>query len=148
MSERLSEQLALVAAIDPDANTAAAYTSDWVNMEYFSRAIGILLAGTLGSSATLDFKFQQATDGSGTGAKNITGKAATQLTDGGSDSDKQVIIEIEDVDLDVSGGFTHVAVVMTVATATSDCGALILAGGASYHPASDNDLASVDEIVV
>lgn len=140
-----SENAAIVATIDPDANTAAAYTSDWVAVEDFHQFMGILLAGALGSSATLDFKFQEATDNSGTGAQDISGKAATQLTDAGSDSDKQVIINLNAED--VTTGYTHVAVVMTVATATSDCGALVLGLNPRYGPASDSDLATVDEIV-
>lgn len=142
-----SDRVAICGVVDPDANAAAAYTTDWLDMTEFQQAMAICLAGALGTSATVDFKVQQATDSSGTGAKNITGKSATQLTDAGSDSDKQVIINVNADDLDIAGGFTHVAAVMTVAVATSDCAALILGLDPRHGPASANDLASVDEIV-
>jgi hypothetical protein len=142
-----SEAVAVLGVIDPDANTAAAYTSDWGDMGKFKKAMAIVFAGTLGSSATLDAKLQQATDSSGTGAKDISGKSITQLTEAGTDSDKQAIIEVDASELDVAGGFRYVALVMTVATATSDSGGVLLGFEPRFGPASDNDLASVDEIV-
>ena len=147
MAKKPSEMVAVVATIDPDANTAQAYTSDWVNMKDWEQVLAIVMAGDLGSSATLDAKLQQATDGSGTSAKDITGKAITQLTQAGTDSDKQALIQARADELDVAGGFTHVALVMTVGTATSDSGAVLLGLNPTYGPASDYDLASVDEIV-
>lgn len=143
-----SENAALVASIDPDALTAAAHTSDWVDMGDFESIMAIVQAGTLGASATFDAKLQQATDSSGTGAKDITGKAITQLTQAGSDSDKQAIINCRAEELDLDNDFNHVALVITVATATSDGSGCILGFNPRVGPASDNDLASVDEIVV
>ena len=142
-----SEKFAIVATIDPDAYTAGAQTSDWVNVENWQELMAVVMAGTLGSSATLDFKLQQATDASGTSAKNITSASITQLTQAGTDSDKQAVINLNPEKLDVANGFTFVAMVMTVATATSDCGAIMFGSQPTYGPASDNDLASVDEIV-
>lgn len=142
-----SDRVAIGGVVDPDANAAAAYTTDWLDMREYQQAMGICLVGTLGTSATVDFKLQQATSSGGAGAKDISGKSATQLTDAGSDSDKQVVINVNADDLDIAGGFTHVAAVMTVATATSDCAALILGLDPRHGPASANDLASVDEIV-
>ena len=140
-----SEQCAVLATIDPDAYTAAAYTSDWCDIGKFKKLMAIVCAGTLGASATIDAVLQEATDSSGTGAANITGKAITQLTDAGTDSDKQAILEIDAAEM--SAGFTHVAVKVTVATATSDMGAVVLGFEPRFGPASDNDLASVDEIL-
>lgn len=141
---RPSEAVAVVANIDPDAYSAAAYTSGWVAVENFHQFLAIVQAGTLGSSATLNFKLQEATDGSGTGAQDITGKAITQLTQAGTDSDKQAVIELNSED--VTTGYTHVAMVMTVGTATSDAGAIMLALNPRYGPAYSNDATTVDEI--
>ena len=91
-NELASEGVAVGAVIDPDVLTATAFTSTWMSMEVFENAMAIVMAGTLGSSATLDAKLLQATDASGTGSKDITGKAITQLTQAGTDSDKQAII--------------------------------------------------------
>ena len=63
---------------------------------------------------------------SGTGAKDISGKAITQLTQAGTDSDKQVLIHVDQNDLDVDNSFTHFRVSMTVATAASEIAAIVL----------------------
>lgn len=148
MNAQASEQAAVCAVIDPDANTAAALTSDYVDMGQFGAAMGIALVGTLGSSATIDFKFVQATDASGTGVKDVTGKAITQITQAGTDqSDTQAVINLRAEDLDVDNGFRYAAVVLTTGAATSDSAALVLGLSPRFGPASDNDLASVGEIV-
>lgn len=142
-----SEQAAVLGVIDPDATAAGTVTSDWCSMAQFESIMAVVMAGTLGSSATVDAKLEQATDSSGTGAKDVSGSAITQLTQAGSDDDKQVVINCRAADLDVSNGFDHVRLSITVATATSDAGGIVLGFGPRHAPASDNDLASVDEIV-
>lgn len=147
MAKKPSEMVAVLGTIDPDANTAGALTSDYGDASKFEQLMAIIFAGTLGTSATLDAKLVQATDSSGTGVKDITGKAITQLTEAGTDSDKQAIIQVRADELDVAGGFKWVAIVHTVATATSDSGAVLLGLNPTFGPASGYDLASVDEIV-
>lgn len=143
-----SEFGAIVATVDPDVLTAAAHTSDWVDMANFERVSAIVMAGTLGASATFDAKLQQATDSSGTGAKDITGKSITQLTQASpDDSDKQAVINCSAEELDLANSFTHVALIITVATASSDGGGVVIGYNARVNPASDNDLASVAELV-
>ena len=143
-----SERVAIVAAIDPDAYTAAAYSSDYVDMAKFETIQAILLVGTMASTSTVAFKLQQATDASGTGAKDITGKAITTLTQASPDaSDKQAVINCRAEELDMDNDFRFVKAVMTVAVAASDAGAVILGMNPVHAPASDSDLASVAEIV-
>ncbi len=143
-----SEQAAVVATIDPDVIVASTVLSDYVDASEFANFQAIALAGTLGSSATLDMKLVQATDGSGTDVKDITGKAITQLTQASpDDSDKQAVINLKPEELDVANEFTHFAVSMTIGTATSDAGAIVLGQDPRYGPASDQDLASVAEII-
>jgi len=138
----------IVGAIDPDAYGAGTYTTGWISAGDFADFMAIVMAGTLGSSATLDAKIEQASDASGTGAKDLTGAAITQLSQAGTDSDKQAVIAFSGEDLDVNNGFTHFRLSMTVATATSDAGAIVLGGGVRYGPVADADAASVDEIVL
>ncbi len=140
-----SDRAPLMAVIDPDAYTAAAYTTGWVSMADFDNVMAVVMAGDLGSSATIDAKLEQATDASGTGAKDVTGKAITQLTDGGSDSNKQAVINCRSDELDVDNDFTHVRLSVTVGTATSDMGAALFGFDARYQPA--DDVSTVDEIV-
>lgn len=140
-----SDRARIAATIDPDVLTAGAYTSDWVDMSEYENIMAVAMAGTLGTSATFDAKLQQATDSSGTGAKDITGKSITQLTEAGADSDKQAVINCRADELDHTNSFTYVALVITVAVATSDGGGLVLGFDAKHEP--ETDLASVDEIV-
>lgn len=141
------EGAAVVGTIDPDAYAASTVVSDYVDMTKFQEVMAVVMAGELGSSATLDAKLRQATDSSGTGVKDITGKAITQLTQAGTDSDKQAVIRVRSDELDVANRFTHVALSMTIGTATSDAGAILLGFMSRYQPGNSYDLATVDEIV-
>lgn len=142
-----SEIASVVGVIDPDANTAATYLTGWVSMEDFEALLAIIMAGDLGTSATLNAKLRQATDSSGTSAKDITGKAITALTEAGTDSNKQALINVRREELDIANGFTHVALSMTVATATSDSGAVLLGFFPRYGIAADSDATTVDEVI-
>ena len=142
-----SERVAILGTVDPDVLTAAAHPSDYVDAGMFESIMAVIMAGTLGSSATFDAKLVQATDSSGTSSKDITGKSITQLTQAGTDSDKQAIINVRAEELDLANSFTHVALTITVGTASSDGGGILLGLNPRFGPASDNDIASVDEIV-
>jgi hypothetical protein len=147
LNAKPSEICAVVANIDPDAYAASTVVSGYVNMRDFTSAMAIIQAGDLGASATLDAKLVQATDTSGTSSKDITGKAITQLTQAGTDSNKQVLINVRPEELDVDNGFDCVAISMTVATATSDAGAMLLGFFPSRGPATGVDATTVDEVV-
>lgn len=146
MTSLASERAAVVAVIDPDANAAGALTSSWVDMSQYRSVMAILQSGTLGTSGTLDFKLQQATDSSGTGNKDITGKAITQFVKASNDDD-QAIINCKSEELDVQNDFAFVAMVHTMAVATGDSSAIMLGFDPVHHPANLNDLASVQEII-
>ncbi len=114
-------------------------------MSKIDQLLAVVMAGTLGSSATLDAKLTQATTSGGT-YKDISGKAITQLVKA-TDDDKQALINCRAEELDIDNDYRWVKLSMTVGTATSDAGALVLGFGERYGPASDGDLASVAEIV-
>lgn len=145
--QKASETAAILAVVDPDANTAGTITTAWIPAKNYHKFMAIVMAGDLGTSGTLDCKIQQATDASGTGAKDITGKAITQLTQAGTDSNKQAIINLDAESLDVDNSFTHIALVFVTAVATGDSGAVLLGLDPRNGPASDNDVSTVDEIV-
>ena len=140
-----SDRVAVLKVIDPDAYTAAAYDTGWIDVELFGRVQAVIMAGDLGTNATIDAKFQSAEDGSGTGVTDVTGAAITQLTEAGTDSNKQAIINLH-VD-NLPDGDKFVKLIVTVGTATSDMGAILLGFDPRYSPASGYDVASVDEIV-
>jgi hypothetical protein len=142
-----SDRAAIVGNIDPDAYAAGTYTTGWINMADFLSIMAIVQAGTLGSSATVDAKLEQATSAAGAGAKDVTGKAITQLTQAGTDSDKQAVINLFANELDINNGFTHARLSITVGTATSDAGGIVIGFDPVKDVASANDAATVDEIV-
>tara|TARA_R110000824_G_scaffold3817_1_gene18212 strand:+ start:977 stop:1423 length:447 start_codon:yes stop_codon:yes gene_type:complete len=139
-----SERAAVVAAIDPANNGAGATNTDEVDHSKFGSTQWTLMTGTMASTSTLDFKLQSASS-SGGSFSDITGKAITQLTEAGSDDDKQVVINLRADEL--TAGDRYVRGVMTIAAAASWSSVVALGFDARYAPASDNDLSSVDEIV-
>ncbi len=145
----VSESWAILATIDPDEYAAGAQNSDWVDMGLFDQVAAVIMSGTVGAGSTLDSKFTQATDASGAGEKDITGKAITQLL--AADDDKQAVINLRADELDIANDFRFVRLVQTGGTGspatTVDHAAIIFGTGARYEPAADGDLASVDEIV-
>jgi hypothetical protein len=146
LNAKPSELVGIVGNIDPDAYAASTVTTDWIAAKDYQAFAALVLAGDLGAGATLDAKLEQAQNASGTGAKDITGKA-TQLTQAGTDSNKQVVINLRPEELDVDNAFTHFRLSMTVATATSDCGGIVLGVLPARGPATGVDAATVDEVV-
>lgn len=142
-----ADSVAVVGAIDPDVTAASTVETGWVDACDFEAFLAIVQAGTLGTSATVDAKIEQATDSSGTGVKDLSGSDITQLTEAGTDSDKQALIQFRGEDLDVNNDFSFVRLSITVAVATSDIGGLLLGYAPRSEPASDNDASTVDEIV-
>lgn len=140
-----SERATLLGTIDPQAAAAGTYTSDWVSMSDVESVLAILLVGAISLNGTVDAKLQQASDSAGTGAKDLTGKSITQLTDAGTDDNKQVVLNCYADELDVANSFTHVRLSVTTATAASDVAAVLLGMDARYQPVAD--LASVDEVI-
>lgn len=140
-----SDQVTVLGAITPDAAGAGTLTTGWVKASDYHQLLAIVQAGDLGTNATLDAKLEQATDGSGTGAKDVTGSAITQLTQAGTDSDKLVLVNLHPGKLDVDNGFDYVRLSMTVATAASEIAGILLGLGQRYGVASH--IAAVDEVV-
>lgn len=142
-----SHDAAVVGVIDPDAYAAAAYSTGYIAMADWFRLMAVIMVGDMVATGLCDAKFQQATDGSGTGVKDVTGKAITQLTQAGTDDNKQAVINLDQDDLDIANNFTHVRLTVTLTTAGADMGALVLGFSKRQDVASDGDLASVDEII-
>ena len=143
---KFADRSAILATIDPASTAASTVLTAWVSLAKFHSIAAILQTGALGASATVDAKLRQATDSSGTSAKDITGKSITQLVKASHDN-KQVIIEAKGEELDVANGFTHVALSVTVGTAASLIAAVLLGCNGRYGPASDFDDADVVQIV-
>ena len=137
-----SEEWAILGTVDPDANTANTYYSDDIDMSLFEQIAGILLVGA-GAESTIDFSFVSGTAASPTTA--VTNKSITQLVNSpsGTHDDKQYIINLRGDELTEGHRYVR-AKFVTSATADS---AVVVIGKAKSLPASDNDLASVAEII-
>lgn len=140
-----SERAAVVGVIDADAYTANTYTSGYISMALFERFMAVLTVGTMGTNATLNAKLIAYTDSAGSNPDDIAGSAITALTQAGTDSDKQVVINFDTANL-AGTAKTHFRLSVTTATEAVDFGAIVLGFDPLYGPASDNDLATVDEI--
>lgn len=139
-----SSQVALLAVKDPVSQAAATVTSGWISMANVQAILAVIQTGVLGTAATIDAKLRQATSSAGAGAKDITGKAITQLVKATNDND-QAMINCRSDELDVDGGFTHVEFSITVGTAASIISAAVWGFYPRYQPASHVD--SVVEVI-
>jgi hypothetical protein len=141
---RATEKMGVVGIIDPDAYTAATYLTGAIDMSKWNRVVFIVMAGDLGSSATVDFKVTEAST-SGGSYSDISGKAITQLTQAGTDDNKQALVEV--LASELGSGKQFIKGSFTVGTATSDGGVIALGFHPRFGPAGDFDLTAVDEIV-
>ncbi len=92
-------------------------------------------------------KLQQAQDASGTGAKDLTGKAITQLTQAASGSAKPALINLRPDDLDVTNGFSYVRLSVTVGVAASLTAAQVLGVNPRFAPGDANNRTAVVQVV-
>lgn len=128
----LNEQVFIQNVIPPESGvTTQTSPSSYIDVKDFERFVFLISAGALGASATVDAQVVQATDSSGTGSKNITGAAITQLTD--TDDDKFVTIEVQSDQLDIANDFDHVSLTLTVAN-TADLEVIFMGLNARHVP--------------
>lgn len=142
---RPSDLATVLTRLVPVSQGAATVVTGWVSMADLQSVLAVLQVGVLGASATVDAKLRQATDSSGTSAKDITGKAITQLTKAGTDDSKEVLINCRADELDTANGFTHVALSVTVGTAASLISAILIGFNARFQPKTH--ATTVDEVV-
>jgi hypothetical protein len=142
---RISEQLALLGTVDP-VSTSTTVTSGWISAAGFERFVAVIQTGVLGASATVDAKLQQATDSGGTGVKDVTGKAITQILKASGDN-KQAEINLRAEELDTNGGFAWFRLSVTVGTAASLVAGQVRGALPKHFPASASNPASVVQLV-
>lgn len=145
---KMSDVIARVAAIDPDAYATGTQLSDAIDMAFHRRIMAIVEAGTLGSSAVLNAVLTSSATSGGTYTQ-ISGKSITALTQAGTDSDKAAIINLSAAEMPAGHRYVKLSCRLTVAT--SDYGANVLADKPRYTSASAtanaHDASDVDEIV-
>ena len=137
--ERLSEQLGVVATIDPQAGATGAVTSDVIAMAMHRRALFIMMRGAGTAGQTVDI--QEANAGFTAGTATIL----TRTTAACSATLSQYLFEVSAEAM--GAGLTALRAVVT-SSATDIYALVCLADVERYHPASDRDLATVVAIQV
>jgi hypothetical protein len=141
-NEKLSEALALLAAIPPSAQAVGVVFSPWIALDEVDRILAIVQVGAFGALATVDASIAQAQDAKGTNAKPIgAGKAVALAASMGNDV--QATLDVAATELDAANGYGFVQLGVSVAGAATETSALILGGLARYEPASSFNAASV-----
>jgi hypothetical protein len=143
---RPSEIVAVLGTINPVSQGAGTVSTGWVSMAEFNALLAVIDTGVLGASATVDAKLQQATDSSGTSAKDITGKAITQIVKASGDN-KQALINLRGSELDVTNSFNYVRLSITVGTAASLVSAALIGFSPRFGDASASNQAGVVQVV-
>ncbi len=141
-----SELLSILATLDPSNQAAGAATTGWISVADHHTLLAIVQTGVLGTGATVDAKLQQALDVTGTGAKDIAGKAIAQIVKASGDN-KQALINVKPEELDTVGGFGFVRLSVTVAVAASQTAAQVLGINPRELPAQTANQSAVVQIV-
>lgn len=131
---RFSELHYPLAVEHADSQAAGTHLTSYVSLANYHRAVVVLDVGDMQSTATLDCKIRQATDTSGTGVKDVTDKAITQLTQAGGDGNQLLCIELQTEELDVDGGFDCITVSITIANANVEYSVIIYGIEPRYMP--------------
>jgi hypothetical protein len=141
-----SELFSVLATIDPASQAVGTVTTGWISAGNHHTLLALVQSGVLGTGATLDAKLQQATDASGTGGKDVTGKAITQIVKANGDN-KQALINLRPDDLDVTNGYAFVRLSLTVAVAASLTAAQLLGFNPRFAPGDASNQAAVAQVV-
>ena len=141
-----SELLAILATIDPASQAAGSVSTGWISVANHHGLLAVIQTGVLGTGATVDAKLQQALDATGTSAKDITGKAITQIVKASGDN-KQVLINARPEELDTVNGFGFVRLSVTVGVAASIVAAQVLGVNPRVLPADSANQASVIQVI-
>ena len=146
MSERASQEFAIVATLDPDISTGKAWTTDVIDASLYDSIVFIVQTGTVSSSTGKVSLVVYDGTATGTVSSTVGSMAKTQSSTG--DEDYQLIFDLDCADL-TSVNHRYVKGILTVSGSTGTYFSLVALGfKPRFHPASDGDLASVKSIVV
>ena len=145
-NSKASEMLAILATIDPASQSAGSATTGWVSVANHHGLLAVVQTGVLGTLATVDAKLQQATDSTGAGAKDVAGRAITQIVKATGDN-KQALINLKPEELDTLNGFGFVRVALSVGAAASVTSAQLIGVNPRFAPADAANQAAVVQVV-
>lgn len=122
----------LVNYIAPQLLDAGSAVSGWLYAGNSTRVTAIVQVGA--TDTTVDAKLQQATDSSGTGAKDITDAAITQI--GATGDNRFVSIDLATENLDLANGFDYVQLSITAGDGTegAQVGAIVIQNARHMPP--------------
>lgn len=141
-------RIAIVGTVDPGALTATTHTTDIIDMQKHLEVGFIILLGTLGSSATVDFTVSASANSNMSSSAVLTSRTITQLTQAGTDSNKQVIVWVRGIEIaTINPQYRYIQGTLTVGTATSGAGVVVISTGQRSGASVDHNLASVDQVV-
>jgi hypothetical protein len=150
MSERLSQKVALVACLDPDSiDPSATFTGDVIDASRYNSLMFVLSCGVITSSGKITLTVYKGTVATAASITSSVASVTLGVTTGASDQDKQAIIDV-DVSKETSYRYYKGTVVANGETTTSGSfySMHVFADSSRFHPASDNDLASVKSITL
>ena len=124
-----SELLSVLATIDPAAQAAGTLTTGWISVANHHGFLSLVQTGVLGTSA-----------------KDITGKAITQIVKATGDN-KQALINVKPEELDTVNGFGFVRLSVTVGVAASQTSAQVLGLNPRFAPADASNQAAVVQVI-
>lgn len=145
-NEAITERMAILSVIDPQSVGTDGATGDVIDMDDHRRVVFILAIGAMQSTGTVDLAIKGDTASGGAYATTIPGKSITQLTEAGTDDNKQVMIEVTAEEV-AAQSLRYLKPVVTVGVDASLMCLIALGDFARYSNATGYDLASVDEIV-
>lgn len=153
MAEHLpSERVAVVSVIDPADRASGTTTGDAIDMSVHDQVMFIIMVGNIVKGDTIDFKVTECATSGGTYTP-ISGKAITQLTQAGTDHNKQAIINVKASELGTGMRYLKGRLYVAGVTGTGNNGSSVLTlafksrFSAAITSTTYGDLASVDEIV-
>jgi hypothetical protein len=150
MSERLAQRVSVVAMIDPMGILASSTTTcDVIDAKLYDSLMFILALGAITSSGQVTMTVYKGASATATKiTSSITAADRLEVSTGATDADKQQII---DVDVSKEGKRYYLAQIVANGETTTGgafASMVVLGSKPRYHPASDNDLASVDQIIL
>lgn len=143
-TEKLSQQLAVIGQYNPASIAASTVLTASIDMAKYRRVLFIVQCGVLGASATVDFTVTQSATSAGSYIALSPAKSITQLVKASNDN-SVALLEVAAEELTQGQRFIKGSI--TVGTAASILGVIVLAGDGRYHPQSDN-LAAVVQTVL
>jgi hypothetical protein len=143
MHSQPSERAAVVGKIDPALRDDTTANTGAIDMSKFHEVMFILQVGA--TDITVDAKLQEDSDSGFGSASDISGKAIGQAS--ATDDNKVWIINLKSDELTPSKRYARMLITVGDGTSGAYTSAVALGMRPRFGPASDDDLATVDEIV-